>query len=354
MPSTVSELVCQTIQRYEERAAATLLPAAYEYIVGGAGEEISLNEATAAWRSLRLRPHALRDVSNVDTSTTLLGARVAMPVLVAPTGFQVVCHPEGEVQTARGVAAAGGLMIVATRSSCRLEAVAAALGGPWWFQVYFMRDCGLTRELVLRAAAAGATALVLTGDTPYVGAKRRGAGAPITDEQYLTNLAGHLPAGADVDEVTAQDPSVTLDAIGWLAELSGLPVLVKGVLRGDDAVACLDAGAAGVVVSNHGGRQLDRSVPPAVALPEVVSAIGGRGEVLVDGGVRSGEDVMVALALGARAVLVGRPVLWALAAEGATGVENVLSGYREHLAHVMALAGATSVREVGRDLIAGP
>jgi 4-hydroxymandelate oxidase len=340
------------IERYEQRSAETLPRAAYEYVVGGAGEEISLNEATAAWRTVRFRPRVLRNVDRVDTSTTVLGMPVNAPVLVAPMGFHVACHPGGEAETARGVAAAGGSMVVATRSSTRLETIAPALGGPWWFQVYVMRDRGVTREVVLRAARAGASALVLTGDTPYVGIKRRGAGPPITDEQYLANVADHLPDGVDTDVATTQDASIELDVVRWLAELSGLPVLVKGVLRGDEAVACLDAGAAGVVVSNHGGRQLDRSVPSARALREVVDAVGARGEVLVDGGVRSGEDVLAALALGARAVLVGRPVLWGLAADGAAGVEHVLRAYQEHLAHVMAIAGAAGVDQITRDLIA--
>jgi 4-hydroxymandelate oxidase len=340
------------IERYEQRCAEALSRAAYEYIVGGAGEEISLDEATAAWRSVRFRPRVLRDVSRVDTSTTVLGTPVNAPVLVAPMGFHVVCHPDGEAETARGVAAAGGSMVVSTRSSTRLEETAAALRGPWWFQVYVMQDRDVTRELVLRAAGAGATALVLTADTPYVGVKRRGSGPPITDEQYLANVLDHLPDDVDTDVATTHDASMDFEAVRWLNELSGLPVLVKGVLRGDDARTCLDAGAAGVVVSNHGGRQLDRSVPTARALPEVVDAVGERGEVLVDGGVRSGEDVLAALALGARAVLVGRPVLWALAAEGAAGVERVLRAYQEHLAHVMALAGASGIDQIDRDLIA--
>jgi 4-hydroxymandelate oxidase len=340
------------IGQYEQRAAGTLSQAAYEYIVGGAGEEISLNEAIAAWRSVRFRPRILRDVGCVDTSTTVLGMPVNAPVLVAPMGYHVVCHPGGEAETARGVAAATGSMVVSTWSGTRLEAIASALGGPWWFQVYVMQDRSVTRELVLRAARAGATALVLTGDTPYVGIKRRGSGAPITNEQALANVIDHLPDGVDADVATTHDASIEFDVVRWLAEIAGLPVLVKGVVRGDDARACLEAGAAGVVVSNHGGRQLDRSVPTARALREVVDAVGGRGEVLVDGGVRSGEDVLAALALGARAVLVGRPVLWSLAAEGATGVERVLRAYQEHLAHVMALAGASSIDQIDRDLIA--
>jgi 4-hydroxymandelate oxidase len=214
-----------------------------------------------------------------------------------------------------------------------------------------LRDRSLTRDLVQRAAASGARALVLTGDTPYVGRKRRDRGSlAIPDEDFRVNLER-------LTDVTLaeQAPDVTFEDIAWLRERSGLPVLVKGVLRGDDAARCLDAGAAGVIVSNHGGRQLDGALATAEALPEVVEAVAGRAEVLVDGGVRSGRDVVRALALGARAVLVGRPVLWGLATGGASGVRTVLEELREDTAHVMALAGAASVADVTADLLApGP
>jgi 4-hydroxymandelate oxidase len=239
--------------------------------------------------------------------------------------------------------------VLSTRSSTRIESVAAAAGS-WWFQVYVLRDRALTKELVQRATAAGARALVLTGDTPYVGRKRRDRGSlAIPDEDFRANLER-------LTDVTLaeQAADVTFDDIGWLRELSGLPVLVKGVLRGDDAAHCMEAGAAGVVVSNHGGRQLDGAVATAEALPEVVKALAGRGEVLVDGGVRTGRDVVRALALGARAVLVGRPVLWGLATEGAAGVARVLTELQEDTAHVMALAGAATVDQVTADLVLPP
>jgi 4-hydroxymandelate oxidase len=226
--------------------------------------------------------------------------------------------------------------------------------GPWWFQAYVLRDRGLTRALVQRAAAAGATAVVLTGDTPHVALKKRTGRGDIglSDEQLLVNLAQHTADGARGPAAFEQDPTVDLRVIEELAGLSGLPVLVKGVLRGDDAVACLDAGATGLVVSNHGGRQLDRAVSTAAALPEVVAAVAGRGPVLVDGGLRSGLDVLTALALGADAVLLGRPVLWALAADGADGVHSCLQAVTGDLAHVMALAGAPTLADVTYDLLA--
>ena len=325
----------------EARAAQVLPEAVRGYYAAGAGEQAARDEAPAAWRSLRLRPRVLRDVSAVDTSLTLLGTPLATPVLAAPTALHGLAHPDGEAETARGVAAAGSLLVVSTRASRRLEEVPA---GPWWFQAYVMRDRGLTLTLVERAAAAGATAVVLTGDTPYLGT-RPGATRAALAADPLVNLPGADPAG------TEQDPSTGLEAIGQLAAV-GLPVLVKGVLRGDDALACLDAGAAGVVVSNHGGRQLDRAVPTAHALPEVAAAVAGRAPVLVDGGIRSGTDVLTALALGADAVLLGRPVLWALAAGGAAGVEACVQALTADLAHVMGLAGARHLDEVGADLVA--
>jgi 4-hydroxymandelate oxidase len=332
----------------EERARSVLPQPVFDYYAGGAGDEDTLAANANAWRAVRLRPRVLRDVSRVDTSTTVMGTRLAAPVLVAPTAFHRLAHPSGELATAEGTAAAGSLLVLSTRSSTRIESVAAA--GPWWFQVYMLRDRELTQELVQRATAAGARALVLTGDTPYVGRKRRDRGSlAIADEDFRANLERLT----DVS-LAEQAANVTFDDIGWLRELSRLPVLVKGVLRADDATRCMEAGAAGVIVSNHGGRQLDGAVATAQALPEVVEAIAGRGEVLVDGGVRSGRDVVRALALGASAVLLGRSVLWGLATEGAAGVRRVLTELQEDTAHVMALAGATSVSEVTADLVTPP
>ena len=314
--------------------ALTVLPAdVHHYYAGGAGEQVCVAEAEQAWRALRLRPRVLRDVSAVNTATTLLGVPLATPVLVGPTAAHGLAHPDAEHATALGAAAAGSLLVLSTRSSRRLEEVPV---GPWWFQAYVMRDRGRTLELVRRAAAAGAGAVVLTGDVPWLG-NRPGA--------TRAGLTRPLEPGEE------QDPTAGLEAIGELAE-AGLPVLVKGVLRGDDALACLDAGAAGVVVSNHGGRQLDRAVPTARALPEVAAAVAGRAPVLVDGGIRSGLDILCALALGADAVLLGRPALWALADDGAAGVERCLRALSEDLAHVMGLAGCRSLAEIGPDLIA--
>ena len=317
------------------QAAQLLTPDVHRYYAGGAGDQLTLGEAEQAWRALRLRPRVLRDVGAVDTSVELLGTPLRTPVLCGPAAAHRLAHPEAEVATARGVAEAGSLLVLSTRSSVEVDEVRAP--GPWWWQAYVVRDHGLTRDRAARAAAAGARAVVLTGDVPYLG-RRHGA--------TRLDLTGRA------DPRDSQDPTIGLDAIGLVAEASGgLPVLVKGVLRGDDALACLDAGAAGVVVSNHGGRQLDRAAPTAEVLEEVATAVAGRGPVLVDGGLRSGLDVLCALALGADAVLLARPVLWALACEGADGVRDCLDAVTEELAHCMGLAGCTAVGQVGPDLL---
>ncbi len=338
----------------ERRARELLPPGVYDYYAGGSGRERTLRAGAKAWRKTWLAPRVLRDVSAVSTSVSLLGTELPTPVAVAPTAFHHLAHPDGELATAAGAARAGALYVLSTRSSRRIEDVAAVMaeaGGHWWFQVYLMRDRSLSAGLVRRAAAAGAEALVLTADTPEVGRKRRPAGdGLISDEAYHANMGPQLPEGA-----TEQARDLTLADIGHVAELGGgLPVVVKGVLRADDAVACVEHGAAAVLVSNHGGRQLDGALPTARALPLVAAALrtarpaarGRAAEVYVDGGLRAGEDVLAALALGARAAFLGRPVLWALATGGADGVEALLSGLTGDLAHAMALAGASRVADL--------
>lgn len=307
------------LQAQALRAKQLLPPDVHTWMADGG---VSLSEGESAWSGFRLRPHVLRDVATVDTSLTLLGTSAATPILVGPTAFHAKAHPAGESETYRGACAAGALMVWAMRAD-------QPVSGPCWWQAYVLRDRSVTRDAALLARDSGATAIVLTGDTPYLGSARR-------------------PALGELD----QDPSVTLDAIGWLSALTGLPVLVKGLLRADDALACLSAGAAGIVVSNHGGRQLDRAVTTASALPEVVDAVGGRVPVLVDGGLRSGVDVLCALSLGASAVLLGKPVLWALASEGAAGVEACLRALNDDLAFAMGLVGCASLADIDRSLLA--
>jgi 4-hydroxymandelate oxidase len=344
------------LEALEDQARRLLPPEVYDYLAGGAEDERSLNDNVAAWARLRLRPRILRDVTDVSVATTVLGIPVRSPVLVAPVAFHRLAHPEGEVGMARASAAAGSLMVVSTRASMTVEDIAAAAPElPLWFQVYVLQDRPWTAELVTRAARAGYRALVLTADTPHVGHRRRDAanGFVLPPGVGMANLpAGAELAVADPDYPGAhQSPAVTFDDIGWLASISRLPIVVKGVLRGDDAVRCIDAGASALVVSNHGGRQLDGAVAGADALAEVVGASAGEVEVYVDGGIRRGSDVLKALALGARAVLVGRPLLWGLATAGADGAQRVLDQLGAELARDMGLAGACTVDDLTPDLV---
>ncbi|MEV4637943.1 alpha-hydroxy-acid oxidizing protein [Actinoplanes sp. NPDC049548] len=315
----------------QEQARAVLPASVFHYYSAGAGEGISRDEAAAAWRAWRFLPRLFQDVSSVSTSTTLFGTQLAVPVLAGPTALHTLAHPEGEVATARGVAAAGSLLVQSSRAGRMIES------DRWWFQAYVLRDRSLTEAQVRDAAGRGASAIVLTADAPYV------------YRNALPEAGDAAPAVRPLEQ--RQDPALGADAVGWLAEFSGLPVLVKGVLRPEDAVAAVEAGAAGLIVSNHGGRQLDRAVASADALDAVVAAVAARVPVLVDGGIRTGADVLTALALGASAVLIGRPVLWALATGGAEGVRNLLDLYRDDLARTMAQAGVPSLADVDGSLV---
>ncbi len=342
-----------------DRAVRRLPPEVCEHFDQGAGAGLTVGEAAAAWDRLRLRPRMLRDVSAVSTAATVLGHQLATPVMVSPTAMQRAAHPDGEVATAQAAAAAGSLMAVSTNSGS-LFADIGATGAPWWLQVYVLRDRGLTKAILDRAVDAGASALVLTVDTPVVGRKRT-VGKTIWEvvpEDYLLVNVGDATVPEDgLDK--ADD--LTPDVIGWLRDATGLPVVVKGVLRADDARAAVSAGASAVQVSNHGGRQLDLAVSTAEALPEVVAALSGSGaEVYVDGGIRRAEHVLAALALGADGVFIGRPVLWALAAGGPAGqggcdgVLELLTAFTDQLGHVMMLAGVRSISELTPDLVRLP
>jgi 4-hydroxymandelate oxidase len=327
------------------RALAVLPADVAAYVDAGAAEGRTATEAADAWSAWRLRPRTLRDVSVVQPTTTVLGTAVRAPVLVGPTAAHGLVHPDAERATAAGVRAAGSLLVVSTRAGTPVDAIATS-GVPWWLQVYVLRDRGVSDALAAAAAAAGARALVLTVDTPYVARKPTAPDRPDPASALLRGLGIATTPGA-----LLQAPDVTPGDITRLREVSGLPVVVKGVLRGDDAQTAVDAGAAGVVVSTHGGRQLDGVVPTAWALPEVVDAVGGGAEVYVDGGVRTGRDVLRALALGARAVLLGRAPVWALAVGGADGVRDLLDGMAADLVEALALAGCRAPSEAGRDLV---
>jgi 4-hydroxymandelate oxidase len=331
----------------EAEAAALLPPAVADFYAGGAESETTLAEAPAAWRSWRLRPHVLSGLSAVGLRTSLLGSEVATPIGIAPWAYQALAHPDGEQGSARGAAAAGALMTVSTSASAPLADVAATEpGSPKWFQLYRQHSPAHTDDLARRAGEAGYGALVLTVDLPVFGRRLRDVASGFAVPADLP--PGNVPAAGSP---AADSPVWTFDDIGRFADLSGLPVVAKGVLRGDDALRCVQAGAAAVWVSTHGGRQADPVVASAHALPEVVDAVGDEAEVYVDGGIRAGSDVFTALALGARAVFVGRPAIWGLTTGGAAGVARVLEGLSAQLAHTMLLCGVPDVGSVPRDAV---
>jgi 4-hydroxymandelate oxidase len=335
------------------RAAEVLDPASLDYYDGFSGTGQTWSEATAAWSSYRLRPHVLADVSTVDTSVTVGGVRLEIPVLAAPAALHALAHPDGERATVAACMAAGALPIISARASLALEEMDLP-PGRWWQQLYVLRDRGITRELAARAAGLGAAAIVITGDAPVIA--RRTAGRASIPRAALRAAPGVAAAGRTPDDHggAEQAPDATIEDAVALGKATGLPFWVKGVLRADDARRAVDAGAAGVVVSNHGGRQLDGAVPTAYALPDVVAAVDGAARVLVDGGIRSGRDVVTALALGADAVCVARPLLWALALGGAPAVERWLAELTADVVETLRLAGAADLTAVTADLIAAP
>ncbi len=341
-----------------ERARAVVDPVAFDYFVGGADDEVTLADNDAAWQRLRLLPRVLRDVSAVDPRTTVLGQEIASPLIVAPTAYHRLAHDEGEAATARGTAAAGTVMCVSTLATVSLEDVAAAApGAPRWFQLYIRRDRSFTEALVQRAKAAGYSALVVTVDLPVFGRRWKDERNNFTlpEGLIMANLDAPAPnvegSGLAAYAEAEFDRSLTFDDLTWLRDVSGLPVLVKGVLRADDAVSCVNAGAEGVIVSNHGARQLDTSVATADALPAIVDAVGDDAEVYVDGGIRRGTDILKAIALGARAVLVGRPIVWGLATGGADGVRAVLNELTEEFVRALTLSGTPRPADITPDLL---
>lgn len=349
-----------SIDDFEDAARARLSPMAYQYYRGGAGAEETLRQNRAAFARFAIYYRVLVDVAERDLRTTVLGTEVAMPILVAPTAYHRLAHPDGELASARGAAEAGTLFIASTLSTTPLEEVAAASSGPKWFQLYVHKDRGLTRSLVERAVASGYRALVLTVDAPVLGRRlsdlRQGFALPpglsmanFRDEETGPSVRGE----SDLARRIAQrhEAALTWRDLEWLRSLSNLPLVIKGIVRPDDALRAVQHGADGIVVSNHGGRQLDGSPATIEALPAIADAVQNRCELFLDGGVRWGSDVLKALGLGARAVLVGRPVLWGLAAAGQAGVVRVLSMLRDDLSDALALAGCPRVRELPRDLV---
>jgi 4-hydroxymandelate oxidase len=345
-----SDLPPIDLARLEELARDRLEPPAWEYVSSAAGDSAQAN--ARAWRELRFRPQVLRDVSAVSTGVALLGASSPLPLLVAPTAMHRLACDDGELATARAAARCGVTFVVSTMATTAIEDIAAAApGAPRWMQVYVYRDRGRSRAMVERAAAAGCTAIVLTVDSPGIPRAPRPRQSSLNAGLPLPNLA---PGAADPDVLAmASDyaADLTFEDLADVRSWTGLPLVVKGVMRGDDARRCIDGGADAITVSNHGGRQVPGCLPTAVALEDVVEAVGDGGEVYVDGGVRSGADVLRALALGATAVMVGRPVWWGLGVAGEAGAHGVLQAYAEELRRTMALCGVRDATEVPRDLV---
>ena len=327
---------------------------AWDYIAHGSGDEITLRDNVSAWERMRLRPHVLRDMSDVVTTTTVLGAPISAPVFIAPTAMHRFYCDEAESATARAAVRAKTVMVVSMAATTSLEDVArAAPDGIHWAQMYMLRDRGLTRSLAERARDAGYRAIMVSVDGAAIPRRSRLAGGALTPPASFRfpNLA---PPGTDDANLMAMvdfDASLTVDDLDLFREWSGLPIAAKGVLRGDDASACVDAGITAIAVSNHGGRTLDGTIATADALADVVQGVAGRAEVYVDGGIRNGTDVVKALALGARAVMVGRPVLWGLAVGGEDGAAGMLDLLADDVRRALALCGADRVDRVTPDLL---
>jgi len=325
MPGGAAWKDAVSLHDLEALARAAMDPEAFDFVAGGAGDEVTLRENAAAFARRRLWPRVLTGVVGVDTSATMLGAPVSMPVGLAPAALQGLAHPDGEIAAARAAASAGVVYCLSTVSTHPIEAVGAATDGAWWFQLYIQKDRALTEDLVRRAEAAGCRAVVLTVDLPVTGYR---------DRELRQGFAGHWDGLGNFDRpglgdlslreliATSFDPLLTWDDVGWVRSLCALPLVVKGILTPEDAELAAACGASAVVVSNHGGRQLDRCPASLDVLEEVVTAVGGRLEVYLDGGVRRGGDVVITLALGARGVFIGRPYLYALAAGGEDGVRR--------------------------------
>jgi 4-hydroxymandelate oxidase len=305
----------------------------------------------------------LVDVSQRDLSTTLLGQSLPLPILIAPMAFQCLAHPDGEIATAKAAAKLGSVMVLSTLATTSMEEVARVRNqAPQWFQLYVHRDRGLTRALVERAYAAGFQALCLTVDAPVLGKRERDtrnqfvlpSGIELANFSTLTDL--EIPfkpgeSGLFAYVLEQFNPALTWADLEWLQSLSPLPLVVKGILRGDDALRAVEHGAKAVIVSNHGGRQLDGAIASIDALSKVVATVGDKADVLVDGGIRRGTDILKALALGAKAVLLGRPVLWGLAVGGETGVQQVIELLRDELDLAMALSGCAKLRDIDSSLV---
>ena len=347
---------------FEARARQALPPHIWDFIEAGAFDEITTKRNRDALSAIALRPRYLVDVQNRDLSTTVLGQNISFPVMTAPAGNQGIAHPEGELATARAAGAAGTIMALSTNSNYSMEEVSSAATGPLWFQLYH-RGSNLTEMLVHRAEEAGYAAICLTVDTPVPGSKERDVrnrylrpphleSANFVGEQAALGLASGTHEAATWE--MPQSPALTWSELGWLRSLTSLPLVIKGIRTGEDARMCVENGVDGILASNHGGRQIDGTLSSVETLPEIVEAVQGRAEIYLDGGMRRGADVLRALALGARAVLIGRPFFWGLAVDGEAGVRMVLEILRQELDRAMAYCGVTNIEGINRHLVSLP
>ncbi len=346
----------------EQVAKENLPQTAYDYYRSGAWDEITLRENREAFERLRVHYRVCIDVSQRDLSVTLFGQKISMPILIAPTAFHRLATPDGELATVRAAGSCGTIMVLSSLSNTRVEDVVAAATGPVWFQLYINKDREFTRELVARVGAAGCKALMLTVDTPEWGRRERDVknnfhlpeglcAINLVPSNQRGEMIGQSGAGMGQAFTWMLDASVSWKDVEWLCSLTKLPVVIKGVCRADDAKKSLDYGVKGIVVSNHGGRQMDTAPATIEVLPAIAEAVGGKIPLLLDGGVRRGVDVLKAIALGASAVQIGRPVLWGLAAGGQSGVELALKILRDEFDLALALAGCQNIRAISRDLV---
>lgn len=349
------------ISDFEILAKEKLHKHAFDYYSSGANDEITLKENCNAFKRIYLNYRVLVDVSKRDLSTEILGHKISMPVIIAPTAFQKMAHPDGETATAKAVGKAGSIMILSTLSNTSVEEVVNASSGPVWFQLYVFRDREITKELIKKAEAAGVKAIVLTVDAPMLGQRENDKrnkfnlpqGLEIANLSFVSksNLIVKNDSGLAGYVTENLDPSLNWKDIDWLRSVTSLPIILKGIACKEDAILAVEYNIEGIVVSNHGGRQLDTCRATIDVLPEISDAVYGRTEILMDGGIRRGTDILKAIALGAKTVLTGRPILWALSYNGENGVTDVLNIFKKELDLAMALCGCSEIKNITNDLI---
>ncbi len=334
---------------YEKLAQTRMTPPLWDYYQGGSDDEVTMRECRAAFERIKLRPRVLVDVSQdvLDMRTRVLGIPVSMPMLIAPMALHCMAHPEGECATAQAAGRAGTLMIASTVATRSIEEIAQAASGPLWFQLYTYPSLNVAEMLVHRAEDAGYRAIVLTVDLPRLGNREKDLRNNVTIPPAPYQEANFV----GIEKEGQAWVPLTWKSIEWLRSITSLPIILKGILTGEDARLAVEHGVEGVVVTNHGGRQLDTAIPGIEALPEIVEAVAGRCEIYFDGGIRRGTDILKALALGARAVLIGRPVLWGLAVNGADGAYSVLELLRKEFELAMALSGRPTLASIDRSLL---